>query len=184
MGMLQKVRWTRNGSSTRPSTSSIRPWSGSDFSSGTGYPELAADPGFPDRPPRTRGATGLLSQKIKSVQRMISRETARISGKITESFRNIELVKSLGLTYPEIRRLHGIPGRFRPRNSQSPKARRLRSSRARSSMCSGSRSSSPCCGLYFARSSRQENWSRSSSSSTRSSCRSHTRENHRELSQG
>ncbi len=51
------------------------------------------------------GLTGLLSQKMKSVQRMIVRETARMLGKITESLRNIELVKSLGLTYPEIRRL-------------------------------------------------------------------------------
>jgi len=51
------------------------------------------------------GLTGLLSQKMKSVQRMIFRETARMSGTITESLRNIELVKSLGLTYPEIRRL-------------------------------------------------------------------------------
>ncbi|HYP26904.1 MAG TPA: ABC transporter ATP-binding protein [Blastocatellia bacterium] len=52
------------------------------------------------------GLTGLLSQKMKTVQRMIFRETARMSGTITESLRNIELVKSLGLTYPEIRRLH------------------------------------------------------------------------------
>lgn len=51
------------------------------------------------------GLTGLLSQKMKSVQRMIFRETAKMSGTITESLRNIELVKSLGLTYPEIRRL-------------------------------------------------------------------------------
>jgi ATP-binding cassette subfamily B protein len=51
------------------------------------------------------GLTGMLSQKMKSVQRMIFRETARMSGTITESLRNIELVKSLGLTYPEIRRL-------------------------------------------------------------------------------
>jgi ATP-binding cassette subfamily B protein len=51
------------------------------------------------------GLTGLLSQKMKTVQRMIFRETARMSGSITESLRNIELVKSLGLTYPEIRRL-------------------------------------------------------------------------------
>jgi ATP-binding cassette subfamily B protein len=51
------------------------------------------------------GLTGLLSQKMKAVQRMIFRETARMSGTITESLRNIELVKSLGLTYPEIRRL-------------------------------------------------------------------------------
>lgn len=52
------------------------------------------------------GLTGLLSRKMKSIQRMIVRETTRMSGAITESLRNIELVKSLGLTYPEIRRLH------------------------------------------------------------------------------
>ncbi len=49
--------------------------------------------------------TGLLSKKIKATQRAINRETNRMSGVITESLRNIELVKSLGLTYPEIRRL-------------------------------------------------------------------------------
>jgi ATP-binding cassette subfamily B protein len=53
------------------------------------------------------GLTGLLSQKIKAVQRSIVRETARLSGTITESLRNIEMVKSLGLTWPEIRRLQG-----------------------------------------------------------------------------
>jgi len=51
------------------------------------------------------GLTGLLSRKIKTVQRTIFRETSRMSGSITESLRNIELVKSLGLTYTEIRRL-------------------------------------------------------------------------------
>lgn len=51
------------------------------------------------------GLTGLLSKKIKDVQRKIFRENAVMSGNITESLRNIELVKSLGLTYPEIRRL-------------------------------------------------------------------------------
>lgn len=51
------------------------------------------------------GLTGLLSKKIKTVQRKIFRENAILSGNITESLRNIELVKSLGLTYPEIRRL-------------------------------------------------------------------------------
>ncbi len=51
------------------------------------------------------GLTGLLSQKIKTTQRTIVRETARMAGAITESLRNIELVKSLGLTFPEIRRL-------------------------------------------------------------------------------
>lgn len=49
--------------------------------------------------------TGLLSKKIKTIQRSINRETNRMSGVITESLRNIELVKSLGLTFPEIRRL-------------------------------------------------------------------------------
>ena len=38
-------------------------------------------------------------------QRSINLETYKISGAITESLRNIELVKSLGLTYPEIRRI-------------------------------------------------------------------------------
>ena len=49
--------------------------------------------------------TGTLSKKIKRVQRFINRETNRMSGIMTESLRNIELVKSLGLTFPEIRRL-------------------------------------------------------------------------------
>ena len=51
------------------------------------------------------GLTGMLSKKIKTVQRTINRETMKMSGSITESLRNIELVKSLGLTFPEIRRL-------------------------------------------------------------------------------
>jgi ATP-binding cassette subfamily B protein len=51
------------------------------------------------------GLTGLLSNKIKTLQRSINRETNKMSGVITESLRNIELVKSLGLTYQEIRRL-------------------------------------------------------------------------------
>ncbi|MES2898310.1 MAG: ABC transporter ATP-binding protein [Pseudomonadota bacterium] len=51
------------------------------------------------------GLTGLLSRDIKGQQRAIQRETNRNSGFITESLRNIELIKSLGLTFPEIRRL-------------------------------------------------------------------------------
>jgi len=47
----------------------------------------------------------MLSKKIKTTQKDINRETNEISAVITESLRNIELVKSLGLTYPEIRRL-------------------------------------------------------------------------------
>ena len=51
--------------------------------------------------------TGLLSKKIKTVQRSINRETHILSGVITESLRNIELVKCLGLTFQEIKRLGG-----------------------------------------------------------------------------
>ena len=51
------------------------------------------------------GLTGLLSREIKTQQRSIVRETNRSSGFITESLRNIELIRSLGLTFPEIRRL-------------------------------------------------------------------------------
>ncbi len=51
------------------------------------------------------GLTGMLSRKIKTIQRSINRETNVQAGLITESLRNIELVKSLGLTFPEVRRL-------------------------------------------------------------------------------
>lgn len=51
------------------------------------------------------GLTGLLSREIRNQQRSIVRETNRNSGFITESVRNIELIKSLGLTFPEVRRL-------------------------------------------------------------------------------
>jgi ATP-binding cassette subfamily B protein len=50
--------------------------------------------------------TGLISKKIKAIQRSINRQTDAQAGVITESLRNIELVKSLGLTFPEIRRLN------------------------------------------------------------------------------
>lgn len=49
--------------------------------------------------------TGLLSRKIKTIQRSVIKETNKMSGSITESLRNIEFVKSMGLTFPEIRRL-------------------------------------------------------------------------------
>jgi len=51
------------------------------------------------------GFTGLLSRKIRTQQRSIVRETGRNAGFITEALRNIELIRSLGLTFPEIRRL-------------------------------------------------------------------------------
>ncbi len=58
------------------------------------------------------GMTGLLSRRIKTIQRAVVSETNKMSGAITESLRNIELVKSLGLTYPEIRRLKGFTRRI------------------------------------------------------------------------
>jgi ATP-binding cassette subfamily B protein len=51
------------------------------------------------------GLTSLLSRSIKTLQRSLIRQNRKMSGTITESLRNIELVKSLGLTYPEIKRL-------------------------------------------------------------------------------
>jgi len=54
------------------------------------------------------GLTGLMSRRIKTIQRGIVRRTAELFGVITESLRNIELVKSLGLTYPELRRMRGL----------------------------------------------------------------------------
>jgi len=50
--------------------------------------------------------TGLISKKIKGIQRSINRQADSQAGVITESLRNIELVKSLGLTFSEIRRLN------------------------------------------------------------------------------
>ena len=48
----------------------------------------------------------LLSKKIKVIQRRIVKETTALAGATTESLRNIELVKSLGLTNQEIDRLN------------------------------------------------------------------------------
>lgn len=48
----------------------------------------------------------LLSRKIKVVQKSIVRETTSLAGSTTESLRNIELVKSLGLAQQEIKRLN------------------------------------------------------------------------------
>lgn len=50
--------------------------------------------------------TNLLSKKIKSIQKNIVKETTSLAGSTTESLRNIELVKSLGLTHQEISRLN------------------------------------------------------------------------------
>ena len=48
----------------------------------------------------------VLSKKIKRVQKVIVKETTALAGSTTESLRNIELVKSLGLSQQEITRLN------------------------------------------------------------------------------
>jgi ATP-binding cassette subfamily B protein len=50
--------------------------------------------------------TSLLSKKIKRIQKNITAETNALAGSTTESLRNIELVKSLGLTEQEVNRLN------------------------------------------------------------------------------
>jgi len=50
--------------------------------------------------------TSVLSKKIKVIQKNIVKETNSLAGSTTESLRNIELVKSLGLTHQEINRLN------------------------------------------------------------------------------
>ena len=50
--------------------------------------------------------TNLLSKKIKTIQKKIVKETTSLAGSTTESLRNIELVKSLGLTNQEVSRLN------------------------------------------------------------------------------
>lgn len=52
--------------------------------------------------------TSLLSKSIKKIQKRIVGETTSLAGATTESLRNIELVKSLGLADQEINRLNGI----------------------------------------------------------------------------
>src|SRR3954467_14798902 len=56
--------------------------------------------------PLLGGLSSLLSRKIKEVQKTIVKETTALAGSTTESLRNIELVKSLGLAQQEIARLN------------------------------------------------------------------------------
>jgi len=50
--------------------------------------------------------SSVLSRKIKTIQKVIVAETTALAGATTESLRNIELVKSLGLAQQEITRLN------------------------------------------------------------------------------
>src|SRR6202162_234312 len=49
--------------------------------------------------------SSVLSKRIKKMQKVIVAETPALAGSTTESLRNIELVKSLGLAPPEVVRL-------------------------------------------------------------------------------
>jgi ATP-binding cassette subfamily B protein len=53
-----------------------------------------------------------LSKKIKSVQKNIVKETTALAGSTTESLRNIELVKGLGLVNQEVSRLNSISSKI------------------------------------------------------------------------
>jgi ATP-binding cassette subfamily B protein len=53
-----------------------------------------------------------LSRRIKTVQKSIVAETTALAGSTTESLRNIELVKSLGLAQQEVTRLNTATGRI------------------------------------------------------------------------
>src|SRR4051812_29781006 len=56
--------------------------------------------------------SSVLSRKIKKIQKTIVAETTALAGSTTESLRNIELVKSLGLANQEVKRLNGITGKI------------------------------------------------------------------------
>jgi ATP-binding cassette subfamily B protein len=56
--------------------------------------------------------SSVLSRRIKKMQKTIVAETTALAGSTTESLRNIELVKSLGLAQQEVVRLNGITGKI------------------------------------------------------------------------
>ncbi len=56
--------------------------------------------------------SSVLSKRIKTMQKTIVAETTALAGSTTESLRNIELVKSLGLAHQEVGRLNGITGKI------------------------------------------------------------------------
>jgi ATP-binding cassette, subfamily B, bacterial len=58
------------------------------------------------------GLSSVLSRKIKNVQKVIVKETTALAGATTESLRNIELVKSLGLAKQEIDRLNATTAKI------------------------------------------------------------------------
>jgi ATP-binding cassette, subfamily B, bacterial len=62
--------------------------------------------------PLLGGLSSVLSRRIKTIQKVIVAETTALAGATTESLRNIELVKSLGLADQEIERLNATTDRI------------------------------------------------------------------------
>ena len=54
------------------------------------------------------GGTFIISRKIKAAQKSVLAETTELAGLTTETLRNVELVKSLGLESQEISRLNAV----------------------------------------------------------------------------
>ena len=75
--------------------------------------------------PIIAGMSLLLSSKIKRIQTTIVAETTALAGSTTESLRNIELVKSLGLADQEVERLNTTTNKIL--NLELKKLRYLRS---------------------------------------------------------
>lgn len=69
--------------------------------------------------------TNALSKKIKAIQKKIVGQTTALAGSTTESLRNIELVKSLGLTDQEVNRLN--KNTFKILGLELTKVKRIRS---------------------------------------------------------
>ena len=69
--------------------------------------------------------SNLLSKKVKIIQKNIVGQTTALAGSTTESLRNIELVKSLGLTHQEVGRLN--KNTFKILGLELTKVKRIRS---------------------------------------------------------
>ena len=69
--------------------------------------------------------SNLLSKKVKIIQKNIVSQTTSLAGATTESLRNIELVKSLGLTHQEVSRLN--KNTFKILGLELTKVKRIRS---------------------------------------------------------
>ncbi len=69
--------------------------------------------------------SNVLSKKVKTIQKKIVNQTTSLAGATTESLRNIELVKSLGLTKQEVNRLN--VNTFKILGLELTKVKRIRS---------------------------------------------------------